>query len=360
MGSKLFFAVAVTKTARFLGTRASVLLIMYACLGATISRGAVTLDTIGAFLTRHGYGGAQLVDSGQFYHLPVRANGKTGNLVVDTGAPATLIFRSSLHRFGLAETKTNAPASGAFGRGHEAYGVSTIGSLSAGNCTLANVPVVVTSDVGNIHRYGTPSGFLGLRELVKFGAILDLSHRMVYFRPARPDRELPGALRTMLEGAGWKPVQLSLRRHHLRVPGEIDDVPCRFIVDTGARLTALDRTFALRAKLGGKPTGLTASGIGRSGGTVSVTSFASLWIGNYQIKRGSATVINLDPEMLARGTDAEVVGLIGVEYLAQNSAIFDFVSGTLYLRPGSRTGTDQIRRRPITSGRWNISPPGRY
>jgi predicted aspartyl protease len=332
---------------------------MFGCLGATVSRAAVKLDTLGTFLTRHGYGGAQLVDSGQFYHLPIHANGKAGNLVVDTGAPATLIFRSSLHRLGLVETKTDALASGAFGRGREAYGVTTIGSFSAGNCTLANVPVVVTSDLGNIHRYGTPNGFLGLRELVKFGAILDLSHRMVYFRPSRPDRELSGSLKSTLEGAGWKSVQLSLRRHHLLVPGEVDDVPCRFIIDSGARLTALDRSFALQAKLGGKPTELTASGIGRSGGRVSVTSFASLWIGDYQIKRGSATIINLDPEMLARGTDAEVVGLIGIEYLAQNSAIFDFVSGTLYLRPGSRTGTYQTRRRPITSRRWNLSPPGR-
>jgi predicted aspartyl protease len=357
MSSKLSLAVPVTKTAKF---RFSALLLVCACLSGTIGRGAVTLDTIGSFLTRNGYGGAQLVDSGQFYHLPIHANAKTGNLVVDTGAPATLIFRSSLHRLGLVETKTNAPASGAFGRGHEAYGVSIIGSLSSGNCTLANVPVVIASDVGNIHRYGTPNGFLGLRELVKFGAILDLSHRMIYFRPSRPGQELTSALRTMLEGAGWKPVQLALRRHHLRVPGEIDNVPCRFIVDTGARLTALDRSFALRAKLGGKPTELTASGIGRSGGRVSVTSFGSLWIGNYQIKSGSATVLNLDPEMLARGTDSEVVGLLGVEYLAQNSAIFDFVSGTLYLRPRPRNELVSQNRGPTSFRRFKRLYPDRY
>jgi hypothetical protein len=40
--------------------------------------------------------------------------------------------------------------------------------------------------------------------------------------------------------------------------------------------------------------------------------------------------------MLGRGTEGEVAGLLGVEYLARNSAIFDFVSGTLYLKPRSR------------------------
>jgi hypothetical protein len=32
----------------------------------------------------------------------------------------------------------------------------------------------------------------------------------------------------------------------------------------------------------------------------------------------------------------KIAGLIGVEYLAINRAIFDFVSGTMYLRPPLR------------------------
>jgi hypothetical protein len=68
---------------------------------------------LGSYLTHQGYGGAPLVDSGRFYHLPIRSEGKAGHLVVDTGTPATLIFRSSLKRLRLSETLTNAPVSGA-------------------------------------------------------------------------------------------------------------------------------------------------------------------------------------------------------------------------------------------------------
>ena len=300
---------------------------------AAVCQGAVKLDALGNYLTSHGYGGAQLVASGKFYHLPIQSNGKAGHFVVDTGAPTTLIFRSSVKPLGLQETKTDMHVRGAFGQGSERYGVAVIDSLVAGNCTLRNVPVAIAPDVGAINTYGRPNGLFGLRELVKFGAVLDLSHRVVYLRPSRPGNDVAAAIKSMLLVRGWRPVRLTLARNHLRVPGEANDVPCHFLVDTGAFLTALDRNFATAAKIPTRPTRATAHGVGRSTGSVGLAMFSSLWIGDYQIKKASASVLNLDPEVLGRGTTSEVAGLVGVEYLALNSAIFDFVSGTLYLRP---------------------------
>jgi len=314
-------------------------------LSPTLSNARVKLDALGHYLTNQGYGGAQLVDSGKFYHLPFRSNGKAGHLVVDTGSPASLIFRSSVKRLGLSETLSNAYVRGAFGSSNERYGVAIIGSFEAGNCLVKNVPVAIASDMGGINAYGRPNGLLGLRELSKFGAVLDLAHGMIYLRPSRPGYEVATAIRTMLESSGWKPVQLTEARHHLRVPGEANDVHCHFFVDTGAYLTVLDRGFARAAKIPIRPTRATAHGVGRTGGNVGVGTFRSLWIGNYQIQNPSVSIVSMDSRMLGRDTDAnvagrlgrstnaEVVGLLGVEYLARNSAIFDFVSGTLYLRP---------------------------
>src|SRR5438552_5513987 len=109
-------------------------------------RGAVTLDALGLYLTKNGYGGAPLVQLANSYHLPIQSNGKPGNLLVDTGAPMTLLYRSSLSRLNLGESKTTEHVSGAFGRGNDVYGVTTIKALTAGNCLLANVPVGVASD----------------------------------------------------------------------------------------------------------------------------------------------------------------------------------------------------------------------
>ena len=43
-------------------------------LTAGVGRGAVTLDALGLYLAKNGYGGAQLVHLGNFYHLPIQSN----------------------------------------------------------------------------------------------------------------------------------------------------------------------------------------------------------------------------------------------------------------------------------------------
>jgi predicted aspartyl protease len=323
-----------------------------------VSRGAVMLDALGLYLTKNGYGGAQLVRVGNFYHLPINSNGKPANLIIDTGSPATLVFRSSIKALGLTESKTNAPVSSVFGLGREFYGTATIKALTAGNCMLTNVPVAVVPALSYSGRYGNPSGALGLRELFRFGAVLDLSHQLIYFSPSRPRIETgdmarlirtktgwrpvaPGAevsqtMRSILTEQGWTPVAFSISQRHLRVPGTVNGVSCYFNIDTGAYLTLLDADFAKRAKIGGVRTHISAQGIGKSGGDISLAVFPSLRIGSYEIKRGSATVGDLDSEAIGRGTDSEVAGLLGIEHLAMNSAIFDFVTRTMYLRPPPR------------------------
>jgi len=320
--------------------------------------GAVMLDALGLYLTKNRYGGAQLVRVGNFYHLPINSNGRPANLIIDTGSPATLIFRSSIKALGLAESKTNAPVSSAFGQSRDFYGTASIKALTAGNCTFTNVPVAVVPAVSYGSRYGNPSGVLGLRELFRFGAVLDLPHQLIYFSPSRPRMETgdmarlirtktgwrpaaPGGevsqtVRSILTEQGWTPVAFSISRRHLRVPGSVNGLACYLNIDTGAYLTILDADFAKRAKIGGVRTHISAQGFGKSGGDVSLSVFPSLRIGSYEIKRASATIGFLDPEAIGRSTDFEVAGLLGIEHLAINSAIFDFVSGTMYLRPPSR------------------------
>ena len=327
-------------------------------LNLDLGHSAVALDALGLYLTKNGYGGAQLIPLRNFYHLPINSNGKPANLIIDTGSPATLIFRSSLKALGLTELKTNAQLSSVFGQSREFYGTAMIKALAAGNCMLTNVPVAVIPALTDSSRYGNPSGVLGLRELNKFGAVLDLPHQLIYFRPPRtnfeagqtarliwtkngwrpvaPGAEVSQAMRSILTEQGWTPIAFSISRRHLRVPAEINGVSCYLMVDTGAYLTMLDADFAKRAKIGGVRTRISAQGIGKSGGEISLAVFPSLRVGSYEIKRGSATVGVLDPEAIGRGTDSEVAGLLGVEHLAMNSAIFDFVTRTMYLRPPPR------------------------
>jgi predicted aspartyl protease len=312
----------------------SFLFIFVIALSSPLCRGAVKLDALGAYLVTHGYGGAQLVESSQYFHVPVVANGKPAHLLLDTGAPTSLIFRWSLKRLDLTETKTDTREGGAFGRGRQVYGKTTIGTFTAGNCSLTNVPVRIADDNGSAGNSVTRSnGVLGLRELVKFGAVVDFSQRLIYLRPSRPGSEVAAPMKSMLEQNHFIAIPLSLERGHLRVSGRVNDTSCHFWVDSGAFLTVLDRDFATRAKLGTTLTRFEAHGIGKSGGRLRVASFPSLWVGDYQIRQASSAVISLDPQFLGRGTKSEVDGCLGVEYLALNAAIIDFISGTIYLRP---------------------------
>ena len=56
-------------------------------LTARVGRGAVTLDALGLYLTKNGYGGAQLVQLGNFYHLPIQSSGKPGKTRTNSSPP---------------------------------------------------------------------------------------------------------------------------------------------------------------------------------------------------------------------------------------------------------------------------------
>jgi hypothetical protein len=293
--------------------------------------GGVTLDALGFYLTKNGYGGAQLVQLGNFFHLPIQSSGKPGNLIVDTGSPTTLIFRSSLKGLNLNESTTSERIIGPFGRGRDVYGLTTIKALTAGNCTMTNVPVAVASgSADSAFSRAHSNGLLGLRELIRFGAVLDLRNHLVYLRPSRPGNSVGSGIKSMLTEQGYTAVPLLLKGNHVLVAGALNGVPCHFIIDTGGYVTTLDADFVARSKLKVAATRLIAEGLSGSS-SVGITRFPSLRIGNYQIQNGSASVVRFNPEVL--GSRSPVAGIIGVEYLSINRAIFDFVSGAMYLRP---------------------------
>jgi predicted aspartyl protease len=323
------------KTGSFKKVRTvAVAVLLIASFTVTDASAAVALDTLGQFLTSHGYGGAQLVHPDNYYRLPINTNGKAGHLIVDTGAPSALIYRECLAKFGLTETKTEEKVIGAFGSGAETLGLTHIALLAIGNCTLINVPAAVASDQqsGLYRQYGSADGFFGLREMLKYGAVLDLGHRLVYLNPGGRSSSVSPNAKAILTGGGYTAIELRYAHGHLYANGSVNGAPCTFIVDTGAFVTLLDTKMARLARIGGARTEVTAHGLGSSGGEVLAARFPSLKVGAYEIKNASAAVTNIDPRITKTDTDTSAGGLLGIEYLAKNSAIFDFNSNTLYLR----------------------------
>jgi len=294
------------------------------CIGRAAAR-----DSLGTDLSQNGYCSAPLYNPINFYHLRIRSNGNVGSLIIDTGAPETLVFRSSLKRLGLIEEKTNRHVIGVLGRGADVFGLASIKTLMAGNCSFTDVPVLIANGRGETMLDPTrPDGAFGLHELIRYGAVLDLKNRLIYLQ-AGPKKNNSG-IRSVLLQQGYTPVPVSIVDHHLMIRGSLNGIPCRMVVDTGAFLTVFNSDFITRAGFKTVATPFIARGLGGST-HVRMVKFATLRIENYEILNGSATVAPLNPEIF--NSKSGVAGLIGAEYLGRNWAVFDFGDGTMYLRP---------------------------
>ncbi len=301
---------------------------------AATAHSSAPLSALDAFVVSHGYGGAQFVTVENAYRIPISANGKVGDLTIDTGSPTSIIFKASVKKFGLLPTETNEHVHGAFGKGKEKIGVVTIHQLTMGNLALVNVKAVVLSDfVGNgLYRpYGLTDGLFGLREMLKYGVVLDLNNHLLLAHPGGPTKGIADGVRSILTKQGYTPIKLSLVEEHLEVAAVVNNTPCKLIVDTGAFFTVIGREFARQARIGGYDTGLNAHGLGTNGRGMGYSHFSELKVGDFTIKNASVTISDLDAEITAGKLQAG--GLLGAEYLGLHGAIFDFNSGTLYLRP---------------------------
>ena len=308
-------------------------LLFCATLLATVADAAAPLTPVDAFLVSRGYGGAQFVSVENTYRVPINANGKVGDLTIDTGASGSLIFRASVKKFDLLPTETDKPIRGAFGTGKEKLSLVTIHQLTMGNLTLMNVRAAVASDwmSGGLYRpFGLSDGLLGLNEMFKYGMILDVNNHLILAHPGGPVSGISDGIRSVLSKEGYTPVPLSIVEDHLQVPAVVNGSPCNLVLDTGAFFSVIDRKFARKARIGGADTGLTAHGLGISGRGMGYSHFDELKVGDFVIRNASVTISDLNPELI--GGKSNAGGLLGAEYLGLHGAIFDFNGKTLYLR----------------------------
>ena len=309
--------------------------VLFAALGLPGSQGAAPLTALDQYVVAHGYGGAQFVAHENTYRLPIIVNGKAGDLTIDTGAPHSIIYKATLGKFGLTARSTDVVVHGAFGKGTEKVGTTTIPQLAMGNCTLMNVKAAVISDPrsGGLYRtYGTSDGLFGLREMIRYGAVLDLANNLLLVHPGGPTKGISPGIRSLLSKQGYTPIDLTIVQGHLRVSAMVHGTPCQLIVDTGAFFTTLDQQFARKARIGGYDSGAYAEGLGTKARPIKVSRFPEFKVGDFMIKNASVTITELDPEMLGSQEKTSASGLLGGDYLGLHGAIIDLNSGTLYLR----------------------------
>jgi len=331
-------------------------ILLLALLIATCAQAQQTSGTLASFLARQGLAGAKLERRfGNHLFVPVTINNRRGALMIDTGAPNTVIDVNSVSTFGLTVEKTGSNVGGLFGRSWERFGASKVKSIAMGNCTVTNVPVAIAdfssfnqdrsgpatgSHIADSKGMAHINGLLGANEMIKFGMIIDCTRQMLYINPNGRTPAVSQSLAGLLAGRGFTRIPMRLNaNHHFDVEGALNGNATRFLVDTGSATTLIDTQVAVKSGTG--VTALAGYGAGGAGGLVEGVNRASvkeLTIGNFKLANAEVVVAHVSGDILLSKSAAESnAGVVGQDYLASNFAVIDMGGMALYLRhPDSR------------------------
>lgn len=285
----------------------------------------------------------------------VTINGHSTMLMLDTGAPATVLDT----RF-YQGTRSKSPDVGqdklppeisrktsANGQGAE---VGYINSMTAGAMDFGKGPVIVTdlsatlSQFNNMHHNGAIAGLLGEDILHRYSALIDWRRRGVYFN-TDPSKRMN--ISHAFVSAGWTAIPMSpTNGRHFSVACSVDGKPVRLLVDTGAQFTSFNKGTIPLDVIYNRDTGGSMARLASMGGEASmVGSFSSLYparverlkIGDYEVRHVNVAVHLLPEGILREQSDGEgpMLGLLGAEILSSNNAMIDIAGSTLYLKPGS-------------------------
>jgi predicted aspartyl protease len=163
---------------------------------------------------------------------------------------------------------------------------------------------------------------------------------MLYVNPNGSSSSVSHNLAGFLASRGFTPIPMRLNSNrHIDVEGTLNGHDTRFIVDTGAATTLIDKETAVRAG-----TGITAlQGVGAAGagglhGGLSRTGVKELGIGSFKLANAEVAVAHVSGDILhSKSATESNAGILGQEYLSSNFAIIDVGGMALYLRhPDSR------------------------
>ena len=298
-----------------------------------------------------------LTGQGNQATLRVSVNGQKTMLILDTGAPVTALdtsfFKGTVPKTGGAN-QDQLPAElrrpvNANGQRAE---IGMVNSLQAGPLDFGKHPVVLTDLRTNFAQYNNRfsnaqiSGLIGQDILQEYGAVIDWRRRGVYFNTDKTKRmKLGGGL----AAAGWTAVPMSSTEgRHYTVACTVEGQPVRLIVDTGSDFTTFTPGVVKFSHMmynhdtGRSMSHLQSNALTMSminGNAVGYPAKVERWkIGNYEIA-SSVVLVSPVPEGLTKehsAGDGPILGLLGAEVLASNSAIIDVAGSMLYLKPTKR------------------------
>ena len=95
------------------------------------------------------------------------------------------------------------------------------------------------------------NGLFGIREMRRFGMIIDCSRQMLYMNPNGPSSAVSQSLANFLVTRGFSRIPMRLNANdHFDVEGALNSHETKFIVDTGSANTLVDTQVAVKSGTG--------------------------------------------------------------------------------------------------------------
>jgi hypothetical protein len=145
----------------------------------------------------------------------------------------------------------------------------------------------------------------------------------------------PIPLRDELTARGYTAIPLRLNAvNHFEVDVMVNTCTGRFVLDTGASMTCLDKSAADRFRIALQPSTEKAAGAGQGQLDVEMGVAEQFALTQYGLGEFQFAVVDfshLNRELLQRGTQP-VDGVLGADILRSRAGILDYESATLFLR----------------------------
>lgn len=300
--------------------------------------GAPQVSTLAGLLIEKGYTPLTLKRAGNAFYVSCKLNGRSVNLIVDTGAGATVIGSGTLRSLGVPLTKVEGNVYGMLGLAAKSINAGEIKDFQVGPYQAGAHPVSAWdfSSFGSAGRGSSLDGLLGIDFLHRHQAVIDCFRMHLFLKPPSAP-STSATLSAGLRAGGCTEIPMKPVSHRgLTVPARINGRSGYFVVDTGAAHSLLSQNAiaGLNMRLVSASRFWTRLGVQDVGKNVSVIQkahFTTMGISNFSVPPQWVAVADL-PHSKSGGTENVFFGYLGHDLLACYVGIIDCGALKLFLR----------------------------
>jgi predicted aspartyl protease len=141
----------------------------------------------------------------------------------------------------------------------------------------------------------------------------------------------------LLELIGYQAIEFQIEGNHIYVDGELNNVPAKLMVDTGANSSLINLEAAQNAKLEVGPLTVPIFGVGDKPAMAGPTKVPVLKVGDAVMTNRKLLSSDLDKD-IPGGFSADM--LFGGDFLRELDAVISYREGRMFLKIPSAAGTD--------------------